>query len=75
MQFAVIDTLIGALTLASTEKGLASIHFGKRVPQRATLDGKANRVCMTQIEEYFQGRRTEFDFPLDFEGTPFQIAV
>ena len=21
------------------------------------------------------GRRTEFDFPLDFEGTPFQIAV
>jgi methylated-DNA-[protein]-cysteine S-methyltransferase len=75
MQFALIDTPIGALTLASTEKGLASIHFGKRVPQRASLDTKANRTAIAQIEEYFQGRRKEFDFPLDFEGTPFQIAV
>jgi methylated-DNA-[protein]-cysteine S-methyltransferase len=75
MQFALIDSPIGALTLASTEKGLASIHFGKRVPQRTTLDRKANRIAIAQIEEYFQGRRTEFDFPLDFEGTPFQIAV
>ena len=30
---------------------------------------------MQQIEEYFQGSRTQFDFPLDLHGTPFQIAV
>lgn len=75
MQFAVIDTPIGALTLVSSEKGLASIHFGKQVPQGTVLDAEANRIFMTQIEEYFQGRRTDFDFPLDFAGTPFQIAV
>jgi len=75
MQFAVIDTPIGELTLASTEKGLASIHFGKQVPQGAVLDAKANRIFITQIEEYFQGRLTDFDLPLDFEGTPFQISV
>src|SRR5262245_14178590 len=75
MQFAVIDTPIGALTLVSTEKGLASIHFGKRVPQGAVLDAKANHIFITQIEEYFQGRRTNIDFPLELDGTPFQIAV
>jgi methylated-DNA-[protein]-cysteine S-methyltransferase len=75
MQFAVIDTPIGALTLASTEKGLASIHFGKQVPHGAVFDAEANRIFIIQIEEYFQGRRTDFDFSLDFAGTPFQIAV
>ena len=75
MPFAVIDTPIGALTLVSTEKGLASIHFGKRVPQAAVLDAKANRIFINQIEEYFQGQRKNFDFRLDFVGTPFQIAV
>lgn len=28
-----------------------------------------------QLEEYFRGKRTEFDLPLDPVGTPFQRAV
>ncbi len=28
-----------------------------------------------QFEEYFAGKRTQFDIPLDLRGTPFQCAV
>ena len=28
-----------------------------------------------QLEEYFAGRRTRFDLPLDLQGTPFQRRV
>ncbi len=75
MRYAVIATPLGELTLASTERGLASIHFGRRVPSGGTVDVESNRVFIEQIEEYFQGKRTRFDFPLDFAGTPFQVAV
>lgn len=75
MQYAVMDTPLGELTLASTKHGLASIFFGRQVPRNAGLDVSANRTYIRQIEEYFQARRTGFDFPLDWEGTDFQVAV
>jgi methylated-DNA-[protein]-cysteine S-methyltransferase len=75
MRHAVISTLLGDLTLTSTGKGLASIHFGSNVPQGGVIDLAGNRIFIRQIEEYLEGRRTHFDFPLDFEGTPFQAAV
>ena len=28
-----------------------------------------------QLDEYFAGTRTEFDLPLDLQGTPFQLAA
>ena len=75
MRYAVMNTPLGEITMASTERGLSAIHFGRCVPKGATVDLRANAFFITQIEEYFQGTRTEFDFPLDFDGTPFQIAV
>ena len=70
-----MNTSLGPLTVASTEKGLASINFGRSVPLGGIFDLGANSFYMQQIEEYFQSRRTGFDFPLDVDGTPFQIAV
>src|SRR3954465_2410106 len=75
MRYAVIDTPLGPLTLASTEKGLASVHFGNDVPPGGALDTDANRIFIEQIHEYFYGQRRDFDFPLDFSGTPFQVSV
>jgi methylated-DNA-[protein]-cysteine S-methyltransferase len=75
MQYAVMDTPLGQLTLVSTSRGLASIHFGRSVPQGGVLDPESNRVFIEQLLEYFQGRRTTFDFPLDLNGTDFQVAV
>jgi methylated-DNA-[protein]-cysteine S-methyltransferase len=75
MRYAVMSTPLGPLTLASTEKGLASVHFGVDVPPGAIVDTEANRPFIQGVSEYFQGKRTEFGFPLDFAGTPFQVAV
>lgn len=75
MRYAVMSTPLGPLTLASTDKGLASVHFGNEVPRDGIVDTEANRLFIHQLEEYFQGNRTQFDFALDFAGTPFQVAV
>ena len=75
MRYAVVETPLGELTLASTPRGLASIYFGRNVPRDGVIDVESNRVYIGQIEEYFQGRRTAFDFPLDLSGTDFQVAV
>jgi len=75
MRYAVVETPLGELTLASTPRGLASIYFGRSVPRGGVIDVESNRVYIRQIEEYFQGRRTAFDFPLDLSGTDFQVAV
>jgi methylated-DNA-[protein]-cysteine S-methyltransferase len=75
MQYAVMDSPMGPLTVASTEKGIASIHFGNIVPDGAVADSSANHESVEQLTEYFQGKRTRFDLQLDVEGTPFQKAV
>ena len=75
MRYAVIDTPIGPLTLASSEKGLTALNFGANVPSGAIVDEVANRNVMDQLSEYFLERRTTFNLPLHLEGTPFQVAV
>jgi methylated-DNA-[protein]-cysteine S-methyltransferase len=76
MQYAVIQTSIGALTVASTDKGIASIRFGRDVPDGADpADAARFETVRQQLNEYFEGRRTSFELPLDVEGTPFQKAV
>ncbi|MFO7311704.1 MAG: methylated-DNA--[protein]-cysteine S-methyltransferase [Bacillota bacterium] len=48
-------------------------HAGSAAPDEAFP--VPVRQAAAQLTEYFAGRRREFDFPLDLEGTPFQLAV
>ena len=75
MRYAVIDSPLGFLTLASTEKGLASVHFGADVPANGIIDESANREVIQQLQEYFDGNRVRFELSLDVQGTLFQMAV
>jgi methylated-DNA-[protein]-cysteine S-methyltransferase len=75
MRYAVMNSPIGLLTLAASEKGLSSIHFGSVVPRDGVIDERAHCENMEQLQEYFDGARMCFDLPLDIEGTPFQLAV
>jgi methylated-DNA-[protein]-cysteine S-methyltransferase len=76
MYYAVLNTPMGPLTVASTDKGVASIRFGADVPSGAAADEEsANRDTIQQLAEYFEGKRTAFELPLDVEGTAFQKAV
>jgi methylated-DNA-[protein]-cysteine S-methyltransferase len=73
---------LGAMLLAATDRGLAGIWF---VGQRHGPDSRAwredadhpvLREAVTQLADYFAGRRTHFDLPLDLQsGTPFQQSV
>lgn len=83
-----IDSPIGAMRLASTSAGLAYVELPhesgsglhgwlrRMLPGVTVAEGFApNRVSIGQIQEYLEGKRTEFDLPLDLRGTAFQLAV
>lgn len=81
-----IDTTIGNLWLASTDKGLAIISFGKNgksyfdsMIEKDFKDyeikvGKTqNRETEKQLKSYLAGKLKKFTLKLDWRGTPFQI--
>ena len=82
------DSPIGSLRVASTEHGLAYVELpcasgrGLRgwlrrcVPDARCIDGFApNRLAISQLLEYLEGKRVAFELPLDLRGTPFQNTV
>ncbi len=65
---------LGEMELLAGEQGLLALHFA----ERALGDDVTNPVlqeCKQQLDQYFAGKRTSFDLPLDMQGTEFQIAV
>jgi methylated-DNA-[protein]-cysteine S-methyltransferase len=76
-----VDSPLGALTLAATEKGLAIAWFDDQ--QRCTLEVDAPvdpdhphvAQAAREFKAYWQDARTRFKVPLDPAGTEFQQAV
>jgi methylated-DNA-[protein]-cysteine S-methyltransferase len=90
LQYTIIDSPIGPLLLASTEEGLCFIEFGNEEDSLPSLqrwckktflgmnlvrDVQWNEPAIKQLQEYFDGKRQEFDLPFVLYGTPFQKAV
>ena len=69
-----VDSPVGPLTLAESDGALVRIAFGDEragaCDHTPLLDEAAR-----QLDEYFEGRRREFDLPLAPAGTVFQQAV
>lgn len=68
---------LGALLLAATERGLCGIYFDGRKPAARTSElwiesEEALQPYRTQLEAYFRGELREFTCPLDLRGTEFQ---
>jgi methylated-DNA-[protein]-cysteine S-methyltransferase len=57
------------MRIVASERGLQRLDWsgGRCVGPRALVED-----AQAQLEEYFAGRRTEFDLPLDLVGTAFQ---
>ncbi|WP_281798178.1 methylated-DNA--[protein]-cysteine S-methyltransferase [Slackia piriformis] len=66
---------LGRLTIAAHEKGIVSIHFGDTELDTPRKPSALTNKAATQIQEYFAGKRREFDLPLDPKGTDFQLTV
>lgn len=64
------DTPAGPLTIFVSTYGLVEITFGK-LPVLAPQDPAASgliALVITQLKEYFDGKRRDFDLPLDWSG-------
>ncbi|MBR5087229.1 MAG: methylated-DNA--[Muribaculaceae bacterium] len=84
LNYVVVETRIGKLSIAASTHGIAAIEYGDA--DFSTLSKKmklklANRStpllanCAKQLQEYFEGERREFSLPLDLVGTEFQKKV
>ena len=65
------QTPIGGLGITGSDDGIETISFHA---EPGPTDGAA-RVLIEQLDEYFRGKREEFDVPLAPRGTPFQLEV
>jgi len=65
---------IGLLEISGTEKGIASISFVANV-ETVIENPPCLRECVSQLNDYFNGKRKSFNLELDVEGTEFQKKV
>lgn len=77
LAYRIMDSPVGPLLLATTEKGLVRVAFeiedfdavletlAQRVSPRILDAPKRLDVAAVELEEYFTGHRHEFDLPLD----------
>ena len=75
-------TPVGRLTLVATGEGLAAVLWENDRPGRVRLDvgsqDEEHPVLLDaerQLQEYFDGQRTDFELRLDLTGTVFQRKV
>jgi methylated-DNA-[protein]-cysteine S-methyltransferase len=81
------DSPIGPLLVAATERGVCEIAFDpdpeQEIDRLARLHGvrvlrspRPVEEARRELDEYFEGRRQEFDLPVDLTGLPaFQQTV
>lgn len=76
-----MESKVGRIYLVASETGLAGIHWRRQaVPTVESLKGSAPEIAIlrqavSELEEYFDGKRKIFSLRLETEGTPFQKKV
>jgi methylated-DNA-[protein]-cysteine S-methyltransferase len=85
--FDVVDSPIGELLVAASDRGLAAISFdndpGDRLEWLARIAGPrvlrsplSVDTARRELDEYFEGRRRSFDLQLDLRAlAPFTVSV
>lgn len=76
------ESPLGPMIVAATARGLAGVWFAgqRHLPDHAGWPHAPEHPVLVQathqLADYFAGRRTTFDVPLDLQGgTPFQQSV
>jgi len=74
-----IVTPIGDLTVVASARGIREVRWGREggVAADRAEAGAIEHLerAVSQLAEYFNGERRQFDLPLDLEGTEFQRLV
>jgi methylated-DNA-[protein]-cysteine S-methyltransferase len=72
--YAYYESPIGLIEIGGTDTAITSLLF---VEERR-LEATSNAVCaeaVRQLSEYFDGKRQDFELPLELTGTEFQRQV
>jgi methylated-DNA-[protein]-cysteine S-methyltransferase len=71
-----LQTEVGWIRASGTESAITAVEFLEAEPkQRRPVANECVRECIRQLEEYFRGKRADFELPLAWSGTPFQEGV
>ena len=75
-----MKTPVGSMFLIASRNGLHGVFWNQQDYPFTKLDGgeeadKILKQTVSQLNEYFQGLRSEFELPLSPEGTSFQMKV
>jgi len=74
METAFIESPLGITKIIGDENGISAISIlsegdvSKRIPKQL-------QECVSQLLEYFEGKRNHFNFKLNLQGTEFQQKV
>jgi methylated-DNA-[protein]-cysteine S-methyltransferase len=82
VRYDVTESPVGDLFIASTARGLCRISYtveGQDEEIARIFGGRVLRMPIDdvrrELDEYFEGRRHEFDLPIDLRVAPFHEAV
>ncbi|MGH2804123.1 MAG: methylated-DNA--[protein]-cysteine S-methyltransferase [Thermoleophilaceae bacterium] len=80
--YATIDSPLGPMVVAATRRGLVRLAYKKFAPDADVLEELSRKLSprileaparlddvRRELDEYFEGRRTDFDLPLDWALT------
>lgn len=72
------DTKIGKIGIEENGKAITKIYFTNKDNEEEIIDGNETillKEAIKQLNEYFDGKRSSFDLPLEPKGTEFQNKV
>jgi methylated-DNA-[protein]-cysteine S-methyltransferase len=74
MKTAYIQTPLGIAKIIGDSDGISTITVNAEGEVSKTIPKELQR-CVTQLQKYFDGKRTSFDFKMNPSGTYFQQKV
>lgn len=66
-----VDTPVGAVTITQTDDAITALRWGGH----GCGDSPLLRDAATQLDQYFNGDRREFDLPLRVDASPTQARI
>jgi methylated-DNA-[protein]-cysteine S-methyltransferase len=82
VRYDIVDSPVGGLFVAATQRGLCRISYWPDGMEEALARTFGPRVLRSplddvrrELDEYFEGTRHEFDLPLDLRVAPFHADV
>lgn len=74
METAIFSSPIGFIEIKGDEEGIVSVLFFDNAEVTEAIPSVL-QACITQLQEYFEGKRREFCLKLNPRGTDFQKKV